>query len=71
MATVEGGRGAIEKRMVQIEKRVVWQPAIKVSMMGVADNGSGSRQWRREACNNQPLMGAVTVKANSGWQCRK
>jgi hypothetical protein len=42
MTMVEGGRGAIEKRMAQIEERVAWRPATKVSMMGAADNGVGS-----------------------------
>jgi hypothetical protein len=38
MIIIEGGRGAIKKRMVQIEKRTVRQLATKVSMMGAADN---------------------------------
>jgi hypothetical protein len=42
ITTVNGGRGAIKKRMVQIKKRMAWQPAKKVSMMGAADNGAGS-----------------------------
>jgi hypothetical protein len=64
--TVEGGRGAIKKRTAQIEKRMVQRPAMKVSMMGEADNGVGSGRWSREGRNNQPSMGAV--KASSCWQ---
>jgi hypothetical protein len=64
MTTVEGGRGAIKKRTVQIEKRRVQRPATKVSMMGAADNGAGSGQQSREGHNNQPSIGAV--KASSG-----
>jgi hypothetical protein len=66
MTTVEGGRGAIKKRTVQIKKRMVRWPVPKVLMKGVADNGVGSGQRSREGPNNQPLMGAV--KASSGWQ---
>ncbi len=44
----KGGRGAIEKRMAQIKKRMAWWPATKVSMMGVVDNGVECRQWNRE-----------------------
>ncbi len=43
MTTIEGGRGAIKERMEQIKKRMALWPAMKVSMMGVADNGAGSR----------------------------
>ncbi len=42
ITTVDGGRGAIKKRMAQIKKRTGRQPAKKVSMMGAADNGVGS-----------------------------
>ncbi len=43
VTTVNGGKGAIKKMTAQIKKRTVWQPAKKVSMMGVVDNGAGSR----------------------------
>ncbi len=43
ITTVDRGRGAIKKRTAQIKKRMARQPAKKVSMMGVADNGVGSR----------------------------
>jgi hypothetical protein len=66
MTTVEGGRGAIKTRTAQIKKRMTWQLATKVSIMGAVDNAAGSRQRSREGCNNQPSMGAV--KASSGWQ---
>jgi hypothetical protein len=73
MTTIEGGRGAIKKRMVQIEKRMaqfkkktMQRPATKVSMKGAADKGVGSRRRSREGCNNQPQMEAV--KVSSGWQ---
>jgi hypothetical protein len=42
ITTVDGGRGAIKKRMAQIKKRMARWPVKKVSMMGVADNGAGS-----------------------------
>jgi hypothetical protein len=42
MTIVEGGRGAIKKRTLQIKKRTAQRPATKVSMMGAADNGVGS-----------------------------
>ncbi len=42
ITTVDGGRGAIKKRMAQIKKRTAWRPAKKVSIMGVADNRAGS-----------------------------
>ncbi len=44
MTTVEGGRKAIEKRMVQIKKRTMRRPATKLSMMGVANNRAGKMQ---------------------------
>jgi hypothetical protein len=43
ITTVDGGRGAIKKRTAQIKKTTAWRQAKKVSMMGVADNGAGSR----------------------------
>ncbi len=43
ITTVDGGRGAIKKRTTQIKKRMAQRPAKKVSMMGAADNGAGSR----------------------------
>jgi hypothetical protein len=66
MTTIEGERGAMDEKMVQIEKRMAQQPATKVSTMGASDNGAGRRQLSREGRNNQPSMGAV--KASSGWQ---
>jgi hypothetical protein len=45
MTTVEGGRGAIKKRMAR-------QPSTKVSMMREADNRAGIRQQSKEECNN-------------------
>ncbi len=60
--TFEGGRGAIEKRTAQIQKRTVRWLATKVSMMGAVDNGAGSRQQSRERRNNQPLMGAELLR---------
>jgi hypothetical protein len=59
MTTYEGGRGAIEERTSQIKKRTARQPVTKVSMMGAADNGAGSKRRSREGHNNQPSMGAV------------
>jgi hypothetical protein len=38
MTTISGGRGAIKKKTAQIEKRTAWQPGMKVSMMGSANN---------------------------------
>jgi hypothetical protein len=38
ITTVEEGRGAIKKRMAQIKERTERRPAMKVSMIGVADN---------------------------------
>jgi hypothetical protein len=43
ITTVDGGRGAIKKRMAHINKRMVRGAAKKVSMMRAADNGAGSR----------------------------
>jgi hypothetical protein len=43
ITTVDEGWGAIKKRTAQIKKRMARQPAKKVSMMGAADNGPGSR----------------------------
>jgi hypothetical protein len=40
--TVDGGSAAIERRTVQIEKRMARRPATKVLMMGAVDNGVGS-----------------------------
>ena len=68
MTTVEGGRGAIKKRIAQIKKRTAWRQATKVSMMEAADNIVGSGQWSREGCNNQPLTLIRVVKASGGWQ---
>jgi hypothetical protein len=42
MTTIERGRGAIEKRTAQIEKRMARRPATKVSMMRAVDNRAGS-----------------------------
>jgi hypothetical protein len=47
MTIIEGGRGEIKKRMAQIKKRTVRQPATKVSMMGVADNKAGRTEQQR------------------------
>jgi hypothetical protein len=66
MTTIEGGRGAIEKRTAQIKKRMAQRPGTKASMMGGADNKAGSGQRSREGHNNQPSMEAV--KASSGCQ---
>jgi hypothetical protein len=44
MPSIEGGRGAIKKKTVQIKKSMVRQPTTKVSMMGVVDNRVGSGQ---------------------------
>jgi hypothetical protein len=42
MVTIEGGRGAIKERMVQFEKRTMHWLAMKMSMMGVANNGAAA-----------------------------
>ncbi len=41
ITTVDEGRGAIKKRMAQIKKRMAWELAKKVSMMGARDNEVG------------------------------
>jgi hypothetical protein len=66
MTTIERGRGALEKRTVQIKKMMARQSVTKVSVMGAACNGVGSGRQIREGCNNQPSMGVVEV--SSGWQ---
>jgi hypothetical protein len=43
MITVEGGRGAFDKRKAQILERTTRRPAAKVSKMGATDNGVHSR----------------------------
>jgi len=54
MTTIEEGRGAIKMMTAQIKKRTAQRPATKVSMIGAADNGAGSRRWIRGGRNNQP-----------------
>jgi hypothetical protein len=66
MTTIEGGKGTIEKKTVQIKKRMAQRLVTKVSMMGVADNRVGSGQWSRVGRINQQSTGAVN--ASSGWQ---
>jgi hypothetical protein len=49
ITTIEGGTGAIKKRMAQIKKRMAQWPATKVSMMGAVDNGA----WKDATTNHQ------------------
>jgi hypothetical protein len=47
-----GGVRDDNRRMMQIEKRMARWLAMKVSMMGVADNRAGSEQRSRDRYNN-------------------